>query len=313
MTQHTNERPDTNRRNILLGAGLLAGAAATVGRAQAQTTPTPTATDLNVLNFALTLEHLEAAFYTQGLGRFSAADFQNSALARVLGTGVVNGVYTNLGRIRDHEVAHVEALRTAIRGLGGTPVEPCTYNFTYANPDQFLQVAATLEETGVMAYDGAIAMLSLAALKTAGATIATVEGRHAAYLQLLISNIPFPKAFDEAKTMQEILAIAAPFLASCPTTPPPAATTTTAVLLPKMTSTVNRQVQFDATQSTSANGQPLRYSLRVISGSAAVLQGDTARPSVQFTGPGDYVLELTVTDSTGATATDRATIRYAGT
>lgn len=280
--------------------------------AQTQSPSTPAATsDIGILNYALTLEHLEAAFYTQGLSRFRATDFSSAMFASVFGPGTVSGVYTNLGRIRDHEVAHVRALQDAIESLGGTPVSPCTYNFPYNTPEQFLQVAVALEETGVAAYNGALALLTSAALKGAGASIATVEGRHAAYLQLLNTAIPFPKAFDDAKMMREILAIASAYITSCGTTQ--VGMNTTAVLMPRTSTSFERQLQLDASQSISANGQPLTYELRLISGSAAILNANTARPAVQFNGgQGDYVFELVVTDTTGAQSRERVTIRYSG-
>lgn len=308
MTQNNQESGTETRRNFALGAGLI-GLAAAAGKANAQSTGSMS--DLAILNYALTLEHLEAAFYSQGLARLTAADFNTSTTARVLGTGVIAGVYTNLGRIRDHEVTHVSTLRTTIRSLGGTPVEPCTYNFTYRNADEFLQLARTLEETGVQAYDGAVALLAAAALKTAGASIATVEARHAAYLNILVSAVPFPQAFDATKTMREILAAASPFVTSCGTVP--FGMNTTAILLPKNLTTVNQQIQLDASQSMSFNGQALRYAYRSVSGSVAITSGDTAKPMVQFSsGPGDYTIEVSVTDSGGGVSTDRITIRYAG-
>lgn len=310
MTNKNEETHSDSRRNFAAMAGL-AGIAVAAVKSNAQTTTPASMSDVAILNYALTLEHLEAAFYVQGLIRFRAADFNNAGFARVLGSGTVAGVYTNLGRIRDHEVAHVSTLQTTIRSLGGTPVAACSYNFPYNNPDQFLQVAQTLEETGVQAYDGAIAMIAAAALKTAGATIATVEARHAAYLQLVNGNVPFPKAFDDTKMMREILAIAAPFITSCGTTPVGMATT--AILLPKNLATASSQVTLDASQSMSADGQPLAYQLRVVSGSASVLRGNTTSPTVQLSsGQGEYIFELIVTDSTGATSRDRITIRYAG-
>lgn len=301
---------ETSRRNLLFGAGI-AGAALTAVRANAQSPAPPPNADVSILNYALTLEHLEANFYTEGLNRLKVADFSNSTLAKVVGPGTIAGVYTNLGRIRDHEVAHVGALQTAIRSLGGTPVAPCTYKFTYTNADQFLQVALSLEELGVQAYDGAIAMLTAAALKTAGASIATVEARHAAYLQLLNSSIPFPKAFDETKMMREVLAMASGFIASCGTTPVGMATT--AILMPKNLTTFERLVQLDATQSISGTGQPLTYELKLVSGAAAVLEANNARPWVQLSGgAGEYTFEVVVTDSSGTKAMDRVTINYAG-
>ena len=307
------ESGNTTRRNAGIAAGL-AGLFVAVSRANGQTgTPAGSASDLAILNYALSLEHLEATFYTEGLTRLLAADFSSAAFANVLGRGTVNGVYGNLQRIRDHEVAHVETLRTTIRSLGGTPVSACTYNFRYRNAQEFLQIAQSLENLGVEAYNGAIGRLQAAALKTASATIATVEGRHAAYLNLVNSEIPFPKAFDGTKMMSEVLAAAAAFITSCPGGSPSDQTATKAVLLPKDLTTIQQQVALDATQSTAANGEALTYSVRVVSGSAAVIQGNTTTPMVQLSGGfGDYVFELTVTDSTGATATDRTTIRYAG-
>lgn len=302
----------TTSRRMFAMAGGIAGASLAVPKANAQTTGGGSSSDLSILNYALTLEHLEATFYTEGLQRFGQSDFNSSITARVLGTGVIAGVYTNLGRIRDHEVQHVETLRGVIRGLGGTPVEPCTYAFNYSNPDQFLQIALTLEETGVMAYDGAIAMLQQAALKRSGASIATVEARHAAYINLLVASVPFPKPFDSAKMMSEVLAMAAPFITAC--NGQGVGMSTTAVLLPKNLTTISRQIRLDASQSLSANGQPLKYDVKLVSGSAALTQNGTAMPVVQFNGGfGDYTFELTVTDSAGATSTDRTTIRYAGT
>ncbi|HYO82970.1 MAG TPA: ferritin-like domain-containing protein [Bryobacteraceae bacterium] len=310
MTQ--DNKQGMTRRNVALGAGL-AGAALVASKAGAQTTGA-NAGDIRVLNYALALEHLEANFYTRGLERFSAQAFGTATFGRILGPGTVQGVYTNLTRIRDHEVAHVQALQAAITQLGGTPVQACTYRFPYNTPDEFLQVAQTLEETGVMAYNGALAMLTNRQLMAAGAGITTVEARHAAYLNLVNSNIPFPKAFDEAKMMADILAAIAPFQDACPTPGGGSGTTgTKAVLLPKNLSTTSQQIQLDATQSAAADAGALTYAVRLVSGSAAITQGNTARPTVYFSGGfGDYVFELTVTDAAGKTATDTTSIRYVG-
>jgi hypothetical protein len=63
----------------------------------------------------------------------------------------------------------------------------------------------------VSAYDGAIGLIDAPELQTAGATIATVEARHAAYLNDLNGDSPFPAAFDTPLSMEEVLAAAAPF------------------------------------------------------------------------------------------------------
>jgi rubrerythrin len=125
-------------------------------------------------------------------------------------------VYDYFKLIRDHEVIHVATLIQVITSLGGTPVGSCTYNFGYTSVDQFVAIAQALENTGVMAYDGAIALIVNPDLQTAAATIATVEARHASYLNLLNGNVPFPSAFDTPKTMSEILAVAGQFIVTCP-------------------------------------------------------------------------------------------------
>lgn len=201
-------------------AAMLVGAATVAAVLNAQTKPV---TDLDVLNYALTLEHLEATFYTQGLKQFSSSDFSNGAFASNLGaTGgqfgdsISGDVYSYLLLIRDHEQTHVRYLTKVIQSLGGKPVPPCTYNFGYKSADDFITIARILENTGVMAYDGAANLIKTPAILTAAATIATVEARHASYLNLLNGASPFPSAFDVPKTMAEILAAAGQFITSCP-------------------------------------------------------------------------------------------------
>ena len=177
----------------------------------AQTAPP----DLSLLNFALTLENLEAAFYTQGLTQFSSADFGNSTFIQNFGSVIGGDVYAYLSLIRDHEIQHVRTLQSLIIGMGGTPVKPCTYNFGYKTADDFVNLAALLENTGVMAYDGALNQIQSATLKTAAATIATVEARHASYLNLLTGVSPFPSSFDTAATATTILAAANKYITAC--------------------------------------------------------------------------------------------------
>jgi rubrerythrin len=222
MNNLTSVREPANadsRRSFLrqsFSGGLLAAGLGTLllrpTTARADTHPS----DLDILNFALTLEHLEAQFYIEGLNRFSARDFRSGRRVSQLGPKTVGRLHDNLRLVRDHEVEHVVVLQQVITSLGGTPVDACQYNFGYQDPDGFLLVAQALENTGVMAYTGAIAGIENAGLQTAGATIATVEARHAAYLNLINGDSPFPEAFDTPKTMDEILAIAGQFIVSCP-------------------------------------------------------------------------------------------------
>jgi hypothetical protein len=112
----------------------------------------------------------------------------------------------------------VETLRSTITQLGGTPVPPCTYQFGVSNVKQLVATAQIFENTGVAAYDGAVNTISSEMLLTVAATIATIEARHAAYLNLLVEISPFPFAFDNATSPADIVALVSPFIASCPYT-----------------------------------------------------------------------------------------------
>lgn len=300
---------------VLFGAG---GVATKLAVAQSPTTPAPALTDIDILNYALTLEHLEAAFYVQGVARFGASDFNNGSFIQIFGSKVASNVFTYLQAIRDHEVTHVSTLIAVIKQLGGTPVPPCTYNFNYNTPDEFIAVAMLLENTGVMAYDGAIALIKSPDLIQAGATIATVEARHAAYLNLLNGAIPFPSAFDQPKSMAEILAAAGQFITSCPVPPPtsPAANPNAPRIsgLPTTVNASDREVGFDLTNSRSVNGMAVSFALAQVSGpNASIIAANTAGPRVQLLGgKGTYVFEETVTDLAGLVSKSRVTINYSG-
>jgi hypothetical protein len=203
------------RRQFLKRAAIGTGVAAASIALVRPVAASPAVSDLDVLNYALTLEHLEYAFYRDGLTALPRGAFQRSRLLRGLGGEVTSRFYGYLQQIADHERVHVETLETVITSLGGTPVTECTYSFGYQDADGFLNVAQVLENTGVMAYDGAVALIQSPELQTAAATIATVEARHASYLNLLNGTNPFPAAFDTPKTMDEILAAAGGFIVSC--------------------------------------------------------------------------------------------------
>ena len=209
--QGASERGLGRREMFLRSAALFGAGTLLTSALHAQSPPT----DVSLLNYALTLENLEAAFYTQGLAQFSSADFGNSTFIQNFGSVIGGDVYAYLSLIRDHETQHVRTLQSLITGLGGTPAVPCTYNFGYKTADSFVTVAALIENTGVMAYDGALNQIQSASLKTAAATIATVEARHASYLNLLTGTSPFPASFDTAATSVAILAAVAQYITAC--------------------------------------------------------------------------------------------------
>lgn len=133
-----------------------------------------------VLNFALTLEYLEYEFYR---------------------AAVASGIIPNgpaliaLTKIRDHEMAHVNFLKTAITTAGATPIAPLSaadFDFTakgtfptvFSDYDTLLAVACTFEDTGVRAYKGqAPNLIGTGAILTAALNIHSVEARHASHIR----------------------------------------------------------------------------------------------------------------------------------
>ena len=162
---------------------------------------------VDVLNYALTLEHLEYAFYRDGLATYSADDFTAA--------GYTANVYEWFGIIRDHEREHVDTITQVIMDLGGEPVAEAEYDFGYTDLAGFVGVAQVLENTGVSAYQGAAQFLiDEDALLTAVLIIHGVEARHAAYLNGLQGESPFPEAFNPTLTPEEVLEAAGGFIVS---------------------------------------------------------------------------------------------------
>jgi hypothetical protein len=143
---------------------------------------------IGVLNYALTLEYLESEFYIQAVQR---------------ATGLIPAAdLPAFQTIRDHEVAHVAFLRTAIQGAGGTPVPKPTFDFTggngnnagpyanvFTNYDTLLAVSQAFEDTGVRAYKGQAGnLMSNKTVLTAALQIHSVEARHAAHIRMLRKN-----------------------------------------------------------------------------------------------------------------------------
>ncbi|HWV23550.1 MAG TPA: ferritin-like domain-containing protein [Thermomicrobiales bacterium] len=160
------------------------------------------ASDVDVLNYALTLEHLENAFY-QMAGQYDLGmDPYN------------NSIDDYVAMIGQHEAAHVDTLTQVITQLGGEPVAPAEYDFGVTDAQSFLTTAATLEGVGVAAYDGAGQYIQDKDLLTAAGSIVAVEARHAAYLNVVTGVDPFPAATEAPMTRSEVLDAAGPFIVS---------------------------------------------------------------------------------------------------
>jgi hypothetical protein len=166
-------------------------------------------TDAQILNFALTLEHLEAGFYKQGLGKYTQKDFIKSkypAFAR-----------GRFGEIAGHEETHVEFLTKALQDAGAKAVKPCEYNFPDHDARSFVGTSVALENVGVSAYTGAAAFIANKAYLTAAATILTVESRQAAWVNSAVEKLnPWGTAFDIPLDIDQVYTLASGFIKSCP-------------------------------------------------------------------------------------------------
>lgn len=157
--------------------------------------------DMEILNYALTLEFLEADFYKQGVA-----------------SGLLKGRELDLIMpIAGHEAAHVATLTSTISDLGGEPVAEPSFKYpapTFKDKATFLKTASTFEELGVKAYHGQVTMVETPDILGAAASIAGVESRHAAVLAKLLGGNPFPAPVEGSLSMDEVLKAATPFIKS---------------------------------------------------------------------------------------------------
>ena len=196
------DRGDFFKKAAITGGGVVAGgalfgpfldnAAAAISRKRSAKN------DVRILNFALTLEFLEAEFYKRALRNNAFSDDRY----RLFGTTVA-----------DHEADHVRFLRKA---LGGKAVKKPSFDFgaTVRDPAQFAATAQVLEDTGVRAYLGQVGNIKTRAILSAAGTIATVEARHAAWIRFLNGggnlgskrrDQPAPRTFDVPASERAIL------------------------------------------------------------------------------------------------------------
>jgi hypothetical protein len=189
-----------SRASFILRGAMTAGAvygATAVGPYVGNALAASGSGDLDILNFALTLEYLETDFYANKAKTVGLRGEAKSLAALIAG----------------HEQQHVDTLVKAIKGAGGTPVKKPTFAFPVSDQASFLKLAYVLENTGVGAYNGAGPSLKTPAYLAAAGSIVQVEARHAAAIALLVGKAITPDGgFDKPQSKPQVLAKAGPLI-----------------------------------------------------------------------------------------------------
>ncbi len=153
--------------------------------------------DVGILNYALTLEHLEVAFYADVVksGLFKGADLET---------------IRKFGR---EEAEHVTALTGFVKQMGGKPAPKPKTEFPLKNAKSVLELAATVENVGAAAYLGQAARIKSRGVLAAALSIHSVEGRHAAALNTLLGKSITPDgAFAKPASAKSVLKSVEPFI-----------------------------------------------------------------------------------------------------
>ncbi len=185
------ERVSGDTRAAFLGKAVVGGAAL-LGAIAAPASAATAVSDVTILNYALTLEYLQAAFYTE-TERLGAVG------------GELKRVPRQLGAV---ERAHVKAIKAV---LGRSAVKRPGFDFQGVTEDQlkFLKTAVAFEDLGAAAYKAQAPRIKSQAVLAAAISIHSVEARHAAWMRFLAGVTPAATAFDEGKPISQVQAIVA--------------------------------------------------------------------------------------------------------
>jgi rubrerythrin len=177
-------------KTALAGGGLVGGGAALglLAPAASAQEGEVAASDVEIANFALTLEELEAAFYAEAIAR-GALTGEALQFAQVAGA---------------HEAEHVTALR-GVLGAAAIPRPTFAFGTATADPAAFLATAVELEATGVQAYKGQAPLIRSRAILAAALSIHSVEAKHTAWVRLIAGRVPIPVPLDKPLTRENVL------------------------------------------------------------------------------------------------------------
>ncbi|TBU48019.1 ferritin-like domain-containing protein [Dichomitus squalens] len=170
----------------------------------------PAVSDVDVLQLALTLEHLESTFYNTALDKFTAQDFENA--------GYPAWVRGRFAQIAGHEATHVQFLTQAI---GANAAPACEYDFgtSMDDPTSFAKMSRIFENVGSSAYLGAASLIQNKDYLTAAASILGAEISHTGWVSSSVLKVqPWSGSFSVplAPSAAFSLAREQPFIKSCP-------------------------------------------------------------------------------------------------
>lgn len=155
--------------------------------------------DAAILQFAYLLELLEGTFYAEGV---EAGLFKDAFLEQIVA-------------IRDHEMAHADAIAATLGDLGAEVPATPEFTFppgTFGDPVAFLELAATFEPVGIGAYQGAAPALQSKDILAAAISIHNAECQHRCAINILnLINPPNDVAFEEALPLEDVQAAVEPF------------------------------------------------------------------------------------------------------
>lgn len=164
--------------------------------------------DADILQFALTLEHLENVFYKGGVSTWPLEAFTAA--------GFSADYYNNLKYIAHDEEAHVQLLTSALSAAGASPVAACTYNFPYGDPKSFVGLASILEGVGTAAYLGAAPAIKDPAYLGVAGSILITESLHTAIQRTSLGQVGAADPYGSALPPNAVYTLAAAFITSCP-------------------------------------------------------------------------------------------------
>jgi hypothetical protein len=197
----TRARVETMSRGRLLGMTLAGAGTIALARATRASAAGLSASDVDILNYALVLEYLQASFYTEA-ERSGALTGKTAQAARVVGAT---------------ERAHVKAFLDLLKSQA---VKRPTFDFQGTTEQQrpFLKTAVALEDLAVAAYKGQAPKLKSNAVLAAAVGIHSVEARHAAWMRALFGVTPAVNAFDQPASRSSInqVVVSTHFIASKP-------------------------------------------------------------------------------------------------